>query len=130
MPGDTVRIKRTKYDFMVGPQIKFRGTSRLEPFAKALFGVSKLKNQSRFLSNNTEIDRIEDNFTAFSVSLGGGVDVSLSRRFAVRLFQVEYNPIFPKRRNVILATSFPGDETVFEGKRRDNIKFSIGVIFR
>jgi opacity protein-like surface antigen len=130
VPGNTVRIRRTKYDFMIGLQYKFRNKSRFEPFIRALAGATRQKNRSRFFGGNSLIDELQDNFTALSTSFGGGVDYRINRRLAIRLGQIEYNPTFPNRRNLYLGSSFSEDETIFRSSRRDSFKFSVGVVFR
>jgi opacity protein-like surface antigen len=130
VPGDTVNVRRTKYNILAGPQFKYKSSSRFEPFARILAGVTYQKNRSRFLLNGAEIDRLEDNFKAFTLSIGGGIDLRISKNVALRLVQIDYTPAFTRERNIFLDSSFPGDETVFAGRRRDGFRIAVGIVFR
>ena len=55
------------------------------------------------------------NGTAFAMTVGGGVDVRVSPRIAIRLAQAEY-----------LMTRFPDGLS----NRQDNFRFGAGVVFR
>jgi len=58
--------------------------------------------------------------TDFALALGGGVDVRVSERVALRVFQFDYNPIFLSSNN----------ELGFGNTRADNVRFSFGVVFK
>jgi hypothetical protein len=69
----------TRYSFLFGPTLAF-SASKLRPFAHALFGAVK----------ETESEGNNSSFTKPELTVGGGVDMSISKRFAVRLAQIEY----------------------------------------
>lgn len=69
----------SRYSFLFGPIVAFHLT-KLRPFGHALFGVTKETTSSGFSYS----------FLAPEVALGGGLDLNLSRRFALRLAQVDY----------------------------------------
>ena len=54
------------------------------------------------------------------MAIGGGVDVRVNDRIAVRVFQADYNPIFLSG----------GNELGFGNTRADNVRFSFGVVFK
>jgi opacity protein-like surface antigen len=98
--------------FLFGPQFSLRKSSRIQPFAHALFGVARLK-----IDNNAISGDITD--TGFAFALGGGVDVkALSSRLSLRLLQADY-----------VRTKFDllgvGDST-----NSNNIRVSTGLVFR
>lgn len=64
---------------MFGPHVEFR-TAHFTPFAEALFGLHRVAPQ------NVGVN--PDN--AFGETVGGGLDVHLSRHFDVRLAQVDF----------------------------------------
>ncbi len=66
------------FNFSAGPQIIQR-TGRVRGFAHVLFGVGRV--DAAFLGQNL------GNETGFSTVFGGGVDIGLSERFALRVFQ-------------------------------------------
>ena len=67
-----------------GPRFSYRG-KRLTPFAYALFGLTRF-HQSAIISGQ----RLSDADTGFSSTLGGGLDVKLNNRVAIRAFQIDY----------------------------------------
>ena len=58
--------------------------------------------------------------TDFALAIGGGVDVRVNDRIALRVFQADYNPIFLSDSN----------ELGFGNTRADNVRFSFGVVFK
>ncbi len=141
---DVSRAKRRSYSFLFGPQVKLR-RPRFEPFAHALLGVVRQTNNTTLSINSagaapgTDIQtlRLRDNYTAFNLALGGGIDIPLSRRLAIRAIQLDYNPVFTRDRDArLIAPAADGTDgnslgrTSFAASRRDNLRFSIGVIFR
>ena len=68
------------YTFLAGPRLSYR-TGRANLFVHALAGAARL---------GASAAGVEDNATSFAAALGGGVDVKLSRRLAVRVFQTDY----------------------------------------
>jgi opacity protein-like surface antigen len=67
-----------------GPRFSHRG-KRLTPFVYALFGFTRF-HQSATISGQ----RLSDADTGFSSTLGGGLDVKLNNRVAIRAFQIDY----------------------------------------
>lgn len=133
------RVRRQKYNFLVGPQVKFRGESRVEPFARVMFGAARLKNQinpdnSTVVAGGLTIGQIDDDYTAFAMGIGGGIDVRVGKNVKLRLIQVDYNPVFSKDRNLTVTNAkFAGQtlsgSTVVRGYRRDNVRLSFGIVF-
>lgn len=131
--------RRRKFNFLAGPQYKFRNSSRVEPFARALFGVARLSTRLR--PDNTGItiagltvEQIDDNYTAFAMGIGGGLDVRINKRVKLRLIQVDYNPVFAKDRDFVVTNARLGGQaltgrTSATGYRRDNVRFSFGIVF-
>lgn len=71
-------ITLQNYQLLAGPPFTLRG-ERLTGFAHALFGVEHIRGGS--LSE-----------TGFAMGLGGGLDINVSRRIAIRAVQVDYVP--------------------------------------
>jgi opacity protein-like surface antigen len=104
--GGSQKVKSQLYNFLAGPEVKARNESRVTPFVHALFGVAHARDSVNGTLNAT------DSRTAFAMALGGGVDVAVSKRVSLRLFQADYNP------------------TYFGDGRQDNIRLSFGVVFK
>lgn len=77
----TVKADVSDFTFLFGPQYSFRNSSRVTPFAHALFGGSrgKIESGSRDVTE-----------TGFASAFGGGLDYSITNRVAVRLIQADY----------------------------------------
>jgi opacity protein-like surface antigen len=105
------------FNVLGGPQYRFRPNSRVSPFVRGLAGVAITRSSLEAPSINARDDLSS---TDFALALGGGVDVRVSNRVAVRVFQVDYNPIFVSDFN----------ELGFPKLRADNVRFSFGVVFR
>ena len=96
-PDSSERIRT--HTFLFGPRFSARRNRRVTPFAHALFGAAH--NDSRAREAGLDLHFTDNSFAS---ALGGGLDVRLSRRVAVRAFQLDY-----------LRTSF-FDETQHNGR--------------
>lgn len=76
--------KIRSHSFLFGPRFSVR-RKRAVPFAHALFGVSKLKTET-----NEFGPLLSFRDTSFAMALGGGVDVKVNDRVAIRVVQIDY----------------------------------------
>jgi len=91
---------------MAGPTIKARG-HRVEPFVHALVGVG------RFAAANQQLNfRFDKSTAGWAYAAGGGLDLNVNNRFAIRAFQADY-----------LSTRIAG-------KNVRNLRAGIGVVLR
>lgn len=74
--GDVLGISLNTHSFSVGPQFSVRGDS-----GRGFF---------RVLVGGTRISVLGFSTTEFSLLAGGGIDLSVSERIALRVFQVDY----------------------------------------
>lgn len=95
------------YTFMAGPRI-FQRDGKLTLFAHALFGGARTNADELLFFGVSNPPQIS---TAFAMVLGGGIDVQLSRHFALRA-QPDY------LRTQVL------------GKQMNNFRVSAGPVFR
>jgi opacity protein-like surface antigen len=91
-------IDFNRHSFLFGPRVSYRH-KKFTPFAQILFGGAHDEDP-----NNS--------VTAFAWTTGGGVDVSVSKHFSVRLMQIEY----------ARATS--------RGLTENNVRISAGLVLR
>ncbi len=115
----TGQTKFSLYNITGGPQIRFASTSRFTPFAQALVGVAR-RNVTETISSTATT--FTDNTTSFAMNFGGGVDYKLGDRFAWRIFQFDYNPIFLRAR-MVNSTAIP-DHTL------NGFRFSTGIVLK
>ncbi len=100
-------VDGTLSTYLFGPKISYRKHERITPFGQVLFGVAHASATGFGTSGS-------DN--AFAMSVGGGLDLRLSRRFSVRPAQVDY-----------LLTRF--SETGTGAQSQNNLRLSTGVVF-
>lgn len=112
-----VRLRSAKaslYTFLGGPQVKARN-ERATLFAHALFGAARARATvvvEDVIPGNNFGGTFTDSETKFAFALGGGVDVNVSDRIAIRAVQADY-----------LRTRF-GEQT------QNNLRLSVGVVFK
>lgn len=82
--GPNFEERQSVHTYMVGPKISLR-RKRMTPFAYALFGGLRIS------STATEFgQQFSASDTGSSIALGGGLDVRVNDRIAVRAFQIDY----------------------------------------
>ncbi len=95
------------FSYMFGPRINVRGHGRVTPFAQVLLGGARSIDTSPL--------------NAFAMTAGGGIDVKISRHFAIRPVQAEY---FLTKFTVAATSSIAANNL------QNNFRYSAGVIFR
>jgi hypothetical protein len=93
------------YNFLLGPQITFE-KGPIQFYANLLFGKAETKIAVK------EVGRNEATSVGRGVALGGGVEINVTRRFAVKLLDADY----------IYAKTF--------GVSQPNIRISTGLVYR
>jgi opacity protein-like surface antigen len=110
-----VTVKSRLYNFLAGPEIKARNSTRLTPFAHALFGVAH--GNIRLQTSGAGVS-FSDSFskTGFAMAFGGGLDIRATRRVSFRAM-MDYNPTF-------IGVTDTGGRS-----RLDHVRLSIGILF-
>lgn len=130
--GRDVIDTRVTY-FMGGPTLKARNNSRFEPFARVLAGGANTRfevSSTRTVAGGTVRSSFDANSTDFAMAVGGGLDLRLGDRFSLRVFQVDYAPVFLRDRSVNVLGGAGAIQTLrLEGQRQDNVRFSVGLVF-
>ena len=106
-----VDFKGNMWTYLFGPRFSYRHLGRFTPYAQTLFGVA----------HATSDTYLEGNQTDFAMTVGGGLDFRLSRRFSLRPLQADY-----------LLTHFrEADEFKFPSSRgtQNNVRLSAGLVF-
>ena len=89
--GNTLGLANTvsgnQFTFLFGPRLTFRSSSKIQPFVEVNLGGDHL---SISCENAAVCGNASRGFTAFAMTAGGGFDVKLSQKFALRLIQAEY----------------------------------------
>ncbi len=108
---DTIGYKGNMYTYLFGPRFSYRHLGRFTPYGQTLFGAAHALNGTYLLGKQTD----------FAMTLGGGLDVRLSRRFSLRPVQADY-----------LLTHFAAFEAsqLQEPKlTQNNVRLSSGIVF-
>jgi opacity protein-like surface antigen len=86
----SVALKVKDLAFGVGPKFTFRNSSPVTPFAHILIGLDKMKFSALASAEgqSDEADIMSD--TGLGVTLGGGIDIKVSKKIAIRLIQADY----------------------------------------
>lgn len=86
-------IPMNSYQFLFGPRIMFR-RQRVTPFVHAMFGAVREGVGSMTLSIlGTSITTPAVSSTGLGMGMGGGLDVNLSDRLALRVPQFDWTPM-------------------------------------
>lgn len=112
--------KAKSYSSLFGPVISDRN-GRLTIYGQALFGVNAVSatlNSANIMG--FDIPGFTASDTAFGMALGGGVDTTLHKNFALRLIQVDY--FFTAHD---FSEGMPGIAV-----HQNNIRISAGLIYR
>jgi opacity protein-like surface antigen len=106
------RLKTRVYNFLAGPELKARNSTRFTPFAHVLGGVAH--TSATFTTAGPTFNLLlKKSDNSFAMALGGGLDIRASKRVNFRAL-MDYNPVFVN------------DST---SGTRDFFRFSLGVLF-
>lgn len=125
-----VNTRERLYQFLAGVQLKDNAKEgrAARPFAHALAGVARQTVRFRMPpSEGSDGFDARANETSFALKLGGGLDIRLSERVALRLIQVNYNPIFARDRP--LAGQGITVPITVSGRTAHNFTVGIGIVF-
>ncbi len=102
-------VNSTLHRFLVlgGPQFNFFAGSKSRLFVHPLFGLVHDSGTTTVGSTS-----LSGSASAFAMKFGGGLDIALTKHFAVRPFELDYVP------------------THFGGSWQNNVQFSTGVVMR
>ena len=118
--GGSLRFSSSNFSFYAGPHYRFTNTSRITPFVHALVGASNNRFNYDFTPTTGGLAHVSQSSTDFAMALGGGLDVRVHKRVKIRLFQIDYNPVFSPANPQLGANT---------SVRFDNVRFSSGIVF-
>jgi opacity protein-like surface antigen len=130
--GEDERHTDTFY-FLAGPSIKFTRTSKAQPFVRVMAGAAHTRFEAKREFDDpggTTTNSFEVGSTDFAASAGGGMDLRMGERVKLRVFQVDWTPVFLRDRTVqVLGSNGVIQPSTLNGQRQDNFRFSFGVVF-
>lgn len=118
-PGTTIdgtfEFEHQYFNFLIGPEFKWRNRTRVTPFAHVLVGAAVSRGDIRLtFPGGTGLIKVSD--TGIALALGGGFDIKASKRFSFRT-TADYNP------------AYAGGQTTDPRGWRDHVRFSVGIVF-
>jgi opacity protein-like surface antigen len=117
----------SSHSFLFGPVLQ-QSRGKVRPFVHALFGVNRLSSDATAAATFFGVAPATTADTAFAMALGGGLDYKLTKRFAVRLGQLDY--LYTRHNPLAYAGAFYGT-TALSGtaNHQNNLRFSAGLTF-
>jgi opacity protein-like surface antigen len=126
-------VKTDIFYFMGGPTLTVGQSSRFQPFVHFLAGGAHTRfnvSSERNLSAGNFTNEFKTGTTDFALAAGGGLDWRVADKFKIRLFQVDYTPVFLSDQSLRTLTQAGAIEPfTLNGQRMDNVRFSFGVVF-
>jgi opacity protein-like surface antigen len=106
------QLKTRVYNFLAGPELKARNSTRFTPFVHVLGGVAH--TSANFTTPGPTLNIfLKSSYNSFAMAMGGGLDIRATKRMSFR-GQMDYNPVF-------VHDSTSGT--------RDLVRISLGVLF-
>jgi len=117
-PPSAVNASGSAFTYLFGPRISFRSQSRVTPFAQVLLG--DIHASAVTLASGCTVAGCTPlpAESAFAMTAGGGLDLRINHRLALRMIQAEY-----------LMTNFENRDTGLGGSQND-MRLSAGLVLR
>ncbi len=118
------------FTYLFGPQLTFRNSSRITPYAHLLFGGAHSNvygNIAAAGSISTTTTITDATKEAFALAVGGGLDVRASKHVAIRLGQFDYLMTRFSGREV--DTSGTGSIGALDISNQSNFRYMAGIVF-
>jgi opacity protein-like surface antigen len=121
-------------NILAGPQVRFPNQTRAVPFLRAMFGVANTRFQAQAeqtTTGGTFTSSFDTSSTDFAMMLGGGLDILLNNNVGLRIFQIDYNPVFLRSRSInVLGLAGAIQPQRLESNRQDNLRIGVGITLR
>jgi hypothetical protein len=127
-----LHVDQTAFGYMFGPRMNFR-FGKMVPFGETLFGAThdsrSFRTPNTFISPvtgqpTTVTTRFVNSATAFSMAIGGGLDIPINHRISFRPIKLDYymtrfQPVF-----------IPGLGDANRNRNQNNLLYSTGLNLR
>ena len=122
-------VPMNSYQFLFGPRMVFRGP-RFTPFVHVLFGGIKEGTGSFSITDpvsgaSVSIPGVSS--TGLGMGIGGGIDVNISDRLALRVPQFDWTPVRESSVSVDPVTGLPTTTTAWA---KSQIRIGIGLVIK
>jgi hypothetical protein len=121
IPAGTYSTQANMFTYLFGPVVRIP-TSRVTPFAELLFGGSNSNGYANFtravnVAGGTLNASTSGTQHPFTMAVGGGLDIGVSRRFVVRPVELDY--VLTRYTNPTTSTN-----------NQNHFRYAGGVVFR
>jgi opacity protein-like surface antigen len=110
----SVNVSSTLFTYLFGPRISYREKKTFTPFVQVLLGGAYITD---ITSGGATVAKSQN---AFAMTVGGGLDLNVSKYIALRLGQAEY--LLTRFNNPFALSGAPVNQ--------NNFRFSAGVVLR
>lgn len=83
------KVRLAEYQFLGGPELVFRRNAKVTPFVRTLFGIAARHYYTPSDDAQSPRDVLAVDY-GFASAFGGGLDITLSRHWALRALQFDY----------------------------------------
>jgi opacity protein-like surface antigen len=119
IPALAAKLSGNDFTYMFGPRFTYRNKSKVQPFAEINFGGNRL---SLSCDSGTACAGTSYSKNAFAMTVGGGFDIVVNRKFAIRLIQAEYlYTRFGNSCNLALCSN---------NNNQNSFRLKSGIVFR
>lgn len=128
--GSPGGVQRKVHSFLFGPRLAYRGNGRATPFVHALFGATRARRDMFDLGIPPPAipARAE---TAFSMALGGGLDLRATDAVAFRVAQLDaLITRFEESTGIVCVQSIATPCPTTQTGTQHNLRFSAGIVLR
>jgi len=125
---ETITKKERITNFLFGVQIKDNSKkTRFKPFFHVLAGAARYKLTATNVAPAAPMDEFKIDLakTVFAMKVGGGIDVRVNRRVDIRLFEINYNPLF-FRNYAVTGDPYGAFQ---QSRTTNNFTFGFGIAF-
>lgn len=109
---NNTRLDLNVISYLIGPRISLRSSSRITPFGQILVGGG---HASGTLYSGSAASSGLGTQNGFAATVGGGIDVGITKRVAIRLVEADY-----------FVTRFQNGSN----NHQNNLRISAGLVFR
>lgn len=121
----SVAVKLRTSQYLGGVQFKNneKDGPRVKPFAHILAGVANQKISCSGSCSDSDVEgsstsSFSESENSFAMVFGGGLDVKVNKRVDIRVFQIDYNPIW-----------FKGNDNLeLDSRTQNNFRIGFGIV--
>jgi len=120
--GVGTKVSGSEFTYLFGPRITYRSNSIFQPFAEVNLGGTRIGVSC---NSGTPCSGDSASKNAFALTAGGGVDLKINKKFAIRLIQAEY--LYTRFGNNCLLPACSSNNSQNSFRLKSGVVFSWGA---